>query len=112
MLLPVDVVIEAIATLLAFVGDRNTSLLAERHRPIAIAALAIGADADRNRGEGFVHAEADAEEIADGTFHTRMLLAVPINPQSELGRIEGIAVGDGEPDVHYLARPVEFSQRE
>src|SRR6185295_1956454 len=92
------------------VGHGDTGLLLERHRPVAIAPPAIGGDTDWQRREGLVNSVTHAEEIADGTFHTRMFLAIPVHPQCEFAGIKWVVMGDGDPDVRYHSRPIEFRQ--
>ena len=112
VLLPVDVVVEGVAALVALVGDGDAGRLAEGHRPVAVPAAAVGGDADGQRDEGLVHAVADAEEIADGALDAGMLLAVPVDAQRQQARVEGRLVGDGVPDVGDHARAFQLGQHE
>src|ERR1022692_694410 len=50
-LLPVDVIVECITWLVAFIAHDDAGRFFERHRPIAVPAAAVRTDADRQRCE-------------------------------------------------------------
>ncbi len=83
MLLPVDVVVKAVDLLFPFVGDGDLRRLAERHREVAVQRL-LRAYRKRSGFVQEVFSEAEAEEIADGSFHRRQRVAIPVHPQHDL----------------------------
>src|SRR5262245_28247744 len=86
---------------------RDPRLPSEGHRPVAVE-RAARIDDDRDRGDMGILAPAHSEEVADGRFHRRLFLVVPIHPDDR----EAPVAGRGHPDVLDRARTVDLAERD
>src|SRR5215471_20006307 len=74
--LNVDVEVEGINPLFAVVANGNASVLLKRHWEEAVESF-VGADAERHRLPYKIVAEAESEEIAEGSFDAGGGFTVP-----------------------------------
>src|ERR1700689_3997628 len=83
----------------------------EGHGKEAVQIL-YAADRKHLRLPRVVVAEPQAEEIPDRSFHTRCLLAVPVDAQHDPYEMVGFRAVDGKPQVRDQAGTVGIEQRE
>jgi hypothetical protein len=99
VLLPVDVIVEHGDRTVAFVGQRDSAGLTERHRPIAVAGASEGSIANHHRVDVAVVSMTDAEEVAERRVDAGSLLAVVIDAKARQSRPGVFVIRHGEPDV-------------
>src|SRR5438132_13515254 len=95
----IDIEEHRVNLVIAFVGQRNSRILAEWHWEKAIQ-CAVGPNRERNRVIEKIFAESQAEEVSQWRLHARARLSVPIHSQNQGFQIVRTIAGESHPDVH------------
>src|SRR5580765_4528283 len=101
----VDVVIKRVHLTFAFIRYGDAGMALKGHRKERVQGF-VTAHGEHFRLPVFILTKAEAEEVADGCFHTGRWLAVPINAENEALKMIGFGRSNREPDMRYDARPI------
>src|SRR5579875_2022777 len=89
----VDIVIDGLCRLLSFVGESDERMLTERHGEETVQSF-FRRDHQRRGMISDVFPQAEAEEIAQGSFDAGRRLMVPVHAQDERLKLPSLAAGN------------------
>ncbi len=98
----VEIVVEELELLAAFVGDRDARVFLERHREEAVERAVVG-NGKKLGLPDVVVAEAKAEKIAERGFDAWCRLVVPVHAEDDALEMIRFLTQEREPDVGQLA---------